>query len=79
MAGAMQAAVLLIHDDGDTVSPVAQSESMAAALKRAGKPVQLTFLRGEDHGLEEPETRIRVLQELETFLQQHLLSVSTGH
>ena len=72
MADAMQAAVLLIHDEGDTISSVAQSELMAAALRRAGKRVQLTVLRGEDHNLEEPKNRIKVLAELGGFLQEHL-------
>ena len=37
LAEAVQAAVLLIHDASDTISPLSQSESMAAALKRAGE------------------------------------------
>ena len=54
---------------------------MAAALKRVGKRVQLTVLRGDDHYLDEPETRISLLQDLETFLATHLtpLPATTGH
>ncbi len=79
LADAVQAAVLLIHDESDTISPLAQSESMAAALKKAGKRVQLKVLPGEDHYLEEPDTRIRVLQELETFLHEHLSAQLSGN
>jgi dipeptidyl aminopeptidase/acylaminoacyl peptidase len=79
LAEAVQADVLLIHDASDTLSPLSQSESMAAALKRAGKRVRLKVLPGEDHYLEEPENRIEVLQALETFLQQHLRPESTSN
>ena len=45
----VQSAILLIHDESDVISPLTQSESMAAALKKAGTRVQLTVLRGEDN------------------------------
>lgn len=77
-ANAVQAAVLLIHDESDTISPLAQSDSMAAALEKSGKSVQQTTLRGEDHYLEEPETRIRILQEIETFLADHMKPLPAG-
>ena len=79
LADAVQAAVLLIHDESDTMSPLAQSESMAAALKKSAKRVQLKVLPGEDHYLEEPDTRIRVLQELEIFLHEHLSAQLSGN
>lgn len=77
LAEAVQADVLLIHDVSDTLSPLSQSESMAAALKRAGKRVQLKVLPGEDHYLEEPENRIQVLQEIGTFFAAHLAAPVT--
>lgn len=45
----VQSAILLIHDESDVISPLTQSESMAAALKKAGTRVQLTVWRGEDN------------------------------
>lgn len=71
-ADEIRAPVLLLHGIDDTVVPVSQSESMAAALKAAGK--QYTFIRltGEDHWLSREPTRIRVLLELEDFLAAHL-------
>lgn len=79
LAEAVQAAVLLIHDASDTISPLSQSESMAAAaaLKRAGKRVQFKVLPGEDHYLEEPENRVQVLQEIRPFLATHLAALVT--
>jgi dipeptidyl aminopeptidase/acylaminoacyl peptidase len=41
--------VLLIHGDGDDVVPLEQSTSFAAALKKAGNPVTLDILPGENH------------------------------
>ena len=43
------APILLIHGKDDTVVPVEQSEEMEAALKRAGKPVELVEITGGDH------------------------------
>ena len=39
--------ILLIHGKDDTVVPLEQSQIMADALKRAGKPVELVILDGE--------------------------------
>jgi acetyl esterase/lipase len=41
--------VLLIHGDDDDVVPLEQSTSFAAALKKAGNPVTLDILPGENH------------------------------
>ena len=43
------APILLIHGRDDTVVPVEQSREMAAALKRAGKAVDLVEINGGDH------------------------------
>ncbi len=40
----------LIHGDADDTVPIAQSETMAAALKKAGVPVKLTRVAGGVHG-----------------------------
>jgi dipeptidyl aminopeptidase/acylaminoacyl peptidase len=63
------APILLIHGRDDTVVPIDQSRSMAGALRRAGKPVELIELSGEDHWLSRGETRIRMLTETVRFLE----------
>jgi dipeptidyl aminopeptidase/acylaminoacyl peptidase len=45
---------------------------MAKALKEAGKPHRYVSLPGEDHWLSQASTRTRVLQEIESFLAEHL-------
>jgi dipeptidyl aminopeptidase/acylaminoacyl peptidase len=61
--------VLLIHGRDDTVVPIDQSRLMAQALQRAGKPVKLVELKGEDHWLSLEETRLRTLIETVAFLE----------
>ena len=62
LAGAAQAAPSL-------VVPIDQSRMMATALRRAGKPVELVELDGEDHWLSRGDTRTRMLAETVRFLQ----------
>ena len=45
---------------------------MERALKRAGKPVELVRLKGEDHWLSVPETRLQMLTALDRFLKTHM-------
>lgn len=71
-AAAVQAPVLLIHGDKDTVVAPAQSLRMAEALKAAGKPHELVILEGENHYLTRSSNRTRTLEALEAFLARHL-------
>lgn len=71
-ANAFSAPVLLIHGDDDTVVPFDQSSIMERALRRAGKPVELVKLRGEDHWLSVAETRVQTLREMDRFIAEHL-------
>jgi dipeptidyl aminopeptidase/acylaminoacyl peptidase len=64
--------VLLIHAEKDTTVPIRQSEVEEEALKRAGKNVQFVKLDGDDHYLEFPEARIKMLREVETFLAANI-------
>lgn len=68
-AAETRAAVLLIHGRDDTVVPHRQSELMASALRRAGKPARLITLDGEDHWLSRGETRRRMLEEAVAFVE----------
>ena len=53
------------------MTPVQQSWDMEAALKKAGKPVELVTLTGDDHGLAREATRLQALQATVTFLEKN--------
>lgn len=71
-AASVKVPVLILHGLDDSVVPIDQSERMARALEKAGKPFTFIKLPGEDHWLSRPETRLQVLTELEKFLRQYL-------
>lgn len=66
------APILLIHGANDVVVPIAQSKRMADRLTAAGKQVLFITFPGEDHWLWDGATRVRMLEEIETFLAKHL-------
>jgi pimeloyl-ACP methyl ester carboxylesterase len=68
----IRAPVLLIHGDKDTVVPIEQSLNMAAAMKAAGKPVEMVTLADENHYLTRAATRTQTLEALEAFLARNL-------
>ncbi|HWT50739.1 MAG TPA: S9 family peptidase [Caulobacter sp.] len=63
--------VLLIHGKDDTVVRYDQSQAMADALKKAGKPVNFVTLDGEDHWLSRGATRLKMLTETVAFVEKH--------
>lgn len=63
--------ILLVHAEGDLVVPFSQSSDMAAALTRAGKPVEFVKLPGEDHWLSRGETRLAMLKAAVAFIEKH--------
>jgi dipeptidyl aminopeptidase/acylaminoacyl peptidase len=67
--GAATPPVLLIHGKDDTVVPFEQSQIMADALKRAGKPAELVVLSHEDHWLSRGETRLQMLRSTMAFVE----------
>ncbi|HEY2068198.1 MAG TPA: S9 family peptidase [Rhizomicrobium sp.] len=71
-AANVRAPILLIHDDKDTTVKIDQSILENSALKKAGKDVQFITIDGDDHYLNLASTRIRVLKEIETFLDAHI-------
>lgn len=71
LASRADAPMLLLHGRDDSVVPIEQSRVMASALRRAGKPVELIELAGEDHWLSRADTRRRMLTETVRFLEQH--------
>ena len=63
--------ILIIHGKDDTVVPFEQSQMMADALAKAGKPYQLVVLNHEDHWLSRGDTRLQMLQATMDFLQKN--------
>jgi len=68
----IQAPILLIHGQDDTVVPIAQSETMARSLAQYQKVFTFVKLTGEDHWMSRSETRLHIMQELEKFLATNL-------
>jgi dipeptidyl aminopeptidase/acylaminoacyl peptidase len=71
-AGRVKCPILLLHGADDTTVWIEQSRIMEDALQKAGKPVQFVTLQGDDHYFTLPETRIRMLTELEAFLKKNI-------
>ena len=67
----IDAPILLIHGEDDTVVPIEQSQIMADALRKAGKPVEFVTMQGEDHWLSQGATRLQMLQATVAFLEKH--------
>ena len=63
--------VMLMHGPDDTVVPIKQTEIMADAMRRAGKPVEVVRLEGEDHWLSRGATRTKMLQDAIAFIEKH--------
>jgi dipeptidyl aminopeptidase/acylaminoacyl peptidase len=63
--------VLLIHGKDDSVVLYEQSQIMADALKKAGKPYEFVTLDSEDHWLSSGATRLKMLQSVVAFLQKN--------
>ncbi len=72
LAAQFKAPVLLIHGRDDTVVSFDHSRKMAAALKRAGKPVDFVQLKGEDHWLSQSDTRLETLRSMAKFVETHI-------
>jgi acetyl esterase/lipase len=72
LAEQFRAPVLLLHGTLDRRVPYEQSETMADALKSAGKPFKLVRQEGGDHHLSSQPQRTEFYRELEAFLAQHL-------
>ena len=68
LADQADAPILLIHGKDDTVVPYDQSQSMLKALNKAGKPVEMVTLDGEDHWLSKGETRTAMLRAAVAFV-----------
>jgi dipeptidyl aminopeptidase/acylaminoacyl peptidase len=63
--------ILIIQGKDDTVVPFEQSQIMADALKKAGKPYEFVILNHEDHWLSRSDTRLQMLQATMDFLAKN--------
>lgn len=70
--GTIRAPVLLIYGTNDTVVPPDQSTNFARLMREHGRSVQMLELPGEDHWLSTSESRLKILQAVETFLATYL-------
>ncbi len=66
-----QIPILLVHGKDDTVVPLEQSRLMEAALRKAGKPVEIVVMEGEDHWLSRGDSRLQMLNAVVAFVEQH--------
>jgi len=69
LAAKVQIPILIAHGKDDTVVAYEQSRIMADALTRAGKPVTLVTLDGEDHWGSRSATRLQLLTAVVSFLE----------
>jgi dipeptidyl aminopeptidase/acylaminoacyl peptidase len=70
--------VLLIHGGRDESAPVAQSQAMAAALKKAGRPVKLSVYPEEGHSDWERSDEEAALTEVAAFIENHITPARIG-
>lgn len=77
-AQAIRAPILLLHGSSDSVVPLDQAQVMIKALRSADKRHKFVELPGEDHWLSRSDSRIRVLTEMEAFLDEYLSPQSRG-
>ena len=70
-AANVTAPLMIIHGKDDTVVPFSQAQEMLDAMHRAGKPVELKLLPGEDHWLSSGPTRTEMLNAMVGFLEQN--------
>ncbi|HXV01569.1 MAG TPA: S9 family peptidase [Caulobacteraceae bacterium] len=63
--------ILLVHGKDDTVVAYQQSQIMADALAKVGRPCEFVTLKGEDHWLSRGATRQQMLSVLIVFLEKN--------
>jgi len=67
-----RAPVLLIHGEHDKTVDIGQSKTMYKKLKRAKKPVEFIKLDDENHHLLQGETRLKAMEAMVAFVDEHL-------
>jgi dipeptidyl aminopeptidase/acylaminoacyl peptidase len=64
--------VLLIYSADDIIVSPNQSQLLGESLQKLGRNVQLIEIPNADHALTQPGARLRAMEEIEKFLQNHL-------
>jgi dipeptidyl aminopeptidase/acylaminoacyl peptidase len=59
---------LIIHSDGDRITPLGQGEEWFYALKAVGAPVEMVVFRGEGHGLSRGGTPVNLVERLRRII-----------
>ena len=72
LADRITAPVLLVAGGEDPVAPIAHTEAMEAALRKAGKPVETYYVRSEGHGFHVPAHRREFYERLLDFLDRNI-------
>ncbi|WP_111977211.1 alpha/beta hydrolase family protein [Algibacillus agarilyticus] len=68
----IQAPVLLIHGEDDSIVPYSQSDDMFDELEDFDKDVTLIELEDEGHHLRSYTTRLQALKEIDKFVTKHM-------
>jgi dipeptidyl aminopeptidase/acylaminoacyl peptidase len=71
LADRADAPILLIHGQDDSVVPIDQSQAMEAALRRAGKPVELVVLPTADHWFLHEDMRVAMVTRSVAFVEKY--------
>ena len=77
-ASAIKVPVLLVHGDLDANVGIEHSQKMAAALRAAGKPVEILTYKGLDHQLEDSDARIEMLTRMGAALDRAIGTQGPG-
>jgi acetyl esterase/lipase len=64
--------VRLVHGTADDLVPLADSESLQASLRAAGRTVDLVVIDGGDHGFRDPRHRERAMAAMVDWFSRHL-------
>jgi dipeptidyl aminopeptidase/acylaminoacyl peptidase len=71
-ADKIEAPLFIAQGENDPRVKRSQSDQMAEALRKNGKPVEYLLIPDEGHGFEKPEHSLELLQRIEVFLEEHL-------
>jgi dipeptidyl aminopeptidase/acylaminoacyl peptidase len=60
---------LVIHSDGDRITPLGQGEEWFFALKALGVPTEMVVFQGEGHGLSRTGTPVNLVERLRRIIE----------
>ena len=67
-ADQVQAPTLIIHSDGDEITPIGQGEEWYYALKINNVPVEIVVFEGENHSLSRTGTPVNLVERLNRII-----------